>query len=645
MDEYAYDAFISYKNAPPDRDVAGELRRLLEHFRIPKELRKGNRKTLKCFLDRLELSASADLPEAIKLALSRSAFLILVCSPEAAASTWVAREIQFFVKAGRRDEILILLLAGSKEESIPPALEGEPRYVDIRAATTAQSVKALRKELVQFVAPILGCKLDDLIQRRKKETRTRRMIGAVASLIILAGFIVLAKFAMEERRGKEQEQRVATARRLMAPALSPREQRTELLPVDVLLSIESFRLSPTPEARASLENAARKLARLTGQMTDAQIDALAFREAALDSKLMKGVRDVKIGDRVVRIVFDKELAAVTNDGELLADVSDAVKVWDIASGKEVVQVRHGPDVCDAGVNRMAFSSDDALLATAGVDGDFVVWDLDSGEELLREFLGTPFDPERDIANVRCDEPVNAVAFSPDGRILASSNPDGTTRIWDISTGKQIALITSDEVLSLAFSPSGEFLATGGRDGSVRIWATGPWQDREQMPVDYVRVWDKERWREVARASHKDAVNALAFSSDDRFLATASADHSARVWDVDHVNGDYNYRRYREDIAGQVYPQVWQVQTLPELLRMTHDDPVTSVVVSPDDQWIATIGDDGHARFWDAKPRPDVKRDDQKLIDDVCSSLTRNLTAAEWRQHMGNAPYRKTCASR
>ena len=88
-----------------------------------------------------------------------------------------------------------------------------------------------------------------------------------------------------------------------------------------------------------------------------------------------------------------------------------------------------------------------------------------------------------------------------------------------------------------------------------------------MSAGSVRVWNSHNWQEVARAGHKDAVNALAFTFDDRFLATASADHSARLWNVLGAYSDYDYRHYREDVAGQAYPQVWQVQPLEEVLRM------------------------------------------------------------------------------
>ncbi|MFF3844617.1 trypsin-like peptidase domain-containing protein [Streptomyces sp. NPDC002328] len=194
----------------------------------------------------------------------------------------------------------------------------------------------------------------------------------------------------------------------------------------------------------------------------------------------------------------------------------------------------------SGVRAVAFSPDGRTLASGGVDTRVHLWNLATRK--TRATLGEHTDA------------VNAVAFTPDGRTLATASTDKTVRLWDPATGRHLTALKghTGQVRSVAFSPDGRTLATAGADATVRLWDLATRKTRATLN------------------GHTDVVTSVAFSPDSRALATGGADKTVRLWD----------------------PATGKPVTKLE----GHTLPVTSVAFSPDSRTLAT-GDsyDTHLR--------------------------------------------------
>lgn len=188
-----YRAFISYSHK--DAAFANRLHRRLEGYTLPRQV--GGRRLSPVFKDREELPAAHDLSVQVRAALADSGCLIVICSPDAAASPWVGREIEIFKGLHPDRPILAALLRGDPGQAFPPALAAdglEPLAADFR-----KSGDGKRLALLKLAAGIAQVGVDQLVQRDAQRQLQRVTALTVASLAAVVAMGALTAFALTAR--------------------------------------------------------------------------------------------------------------------------------------------------------------------------------------------------------------------------------------------------------------------------------------------------------------------------------------------------------------------------------------------------------------------------------------------------------------
>lgn len=211
-DNKKYKAYISYSHR--DEKWGIWLHRALESYRLPRKLVGAKTSTGKVptrirpvFRDRDDLSSAADLSSTVESALTNSENMIVVCSPEAAASFWVNEEIRYFASLGRKDKIFCVIVDGDpsateKENSCFPAALAEIGLHEPLAADIRKWADGKRVSKLKLVAGMLGLPLDQLRRRdlqKRQKAWTMIAIACIAALAIMVTAIT-ARISAQQRR-------------------------------------------------------------------------------------------------------------------------------------------------------------------------------------------------------------------------------------------------------------------------------------------------------------------------------------------------------------------------------------------------------------------------------------------------------------
>jgi WD40 repeat protein len=260
------------------------------------------------------------------------------------------------------------------------------------------------------------------------------------------------------------------------------------------------------------------------------------------------------------------------------------------------------------VHSIAFSPDGKTLASAHDDSTIQLWDVSSGR-LVHSFRGHTGR-------------VSFIVFSPDGELLAGGSSDLTVKLWDVSSGQFIRSFKghNEKIYSVAFSPDGKTLASGSHDQTVKLWDVSSGR--------IVRSFE----------GHSSPVLSMAFSPDGKTLASGYYDHSLKLWDVSSGRSIRPFEGHTDWVMSVAFSpdgkmlasgsadktlKLWEVGsgTLINSFGNHHSSVYRSVAFSPDGKTLALTSYSSTIEFWDVSAGKRIRslKDHQSQVTSVAFS--------------------------
>nr|WP_296777083.1 helix-turn-helix domain-containing protein [Rhodococcus sp. (in: high G+C Gram-positive bacteria)] len=433
------------------------------------------------------------------------------------------------------------LLPAARVESLQNSLTGNDRAADLNV---------VERDFLDRSATRVE-------QGRAQKRRRRRVLevltGALAVVTALA--VTLAVVAFTARA--DADSRRVEAEAALAGQLAGSAERLRTLDpgLSVHLALAAYKIDPTTSARSALLDASAIHApvRLPGVSGEARARVDSSGTLVATASADGNVRLWSVDQPAARQragFRPKSVAGMTAiefaPGAPMIALGSATEtsLWSVADPDAPKEI----SVVGGGSKSLAFSPDGRTLASVSAEGAVSVWDVsDSAAPAPGLQLDTP-------------APSNAVKFSPDGRFLVTVGVARSMQVWDTASYASAVLgVLPDgstyDYLSVGFSPDGRSLAAGTTGREVARWTVGDRGTLSGVP---------------ALTGFTSYVNDVAFSNDGSEVAAVSSDNSIKIWDA--VTGVS-----RETLPGSTV--------------------VTSVVFSPDDSTMITAGGDGITRLW------------------------------------------------
>ncbi len=242
------------------------------------------------------------------------------------------------------------------------------------------------------------------------------------------------------------------------------------------------------------------------------------------------------------------------------------------------------------VMTVCYSPDGKYLASGSIDGTIRIWDVSSGKE-IKTLAGR-------------NGYIYSVCYSPDGKYLASGISDKTIRIWDVSSGKEVKTLAghSDYVRTVCYSPDGKYLASGSDDKVIKIWNMSSGKEAKTI------------------IGHSSSVRSVCYSPNGKYLASGGGDKTIRIWDVPSGKEVKTLAGHSDSVNSICYSpdgkylasgswdkaiKIWDVGTGKELESIEHDYSVFSLCYSPNGKYLVS-GSSEIIKIWDATTGKEIE---------------------------------------
>ncbi|AKG21309.1 AAA-like domain-containing protein [Calothrix sp. 336/3] len=291
-----------------------------------------------------------------------------------------------------------------------------------------------------------------------------------------------------------------------------------------------------------------------------------------------------------RFQVDTELylATLSPDGKTLAftnEEKDVIKLSNATTGKEITTLSGHKDV-----SSVAFSPDGKTLASGSWNKTIKLWNVTTGKEI------TSLTGHKDY--------VSSVAFSPDGKTLVSTSSDHIVKLWNVATGKEIASLTGHQgsVNSAAFSPDGKTLASGSDDKTIKLWNVATGKEIASL------IWHQYEDKRIADQSK---VMKVAFARDGETLVSVSSSGVIKLFYVSTLEEfvSLNEYKYYDSVVSSPNGKtlafkkresdiitLFNTGTFKEIDWIVHQDWVNSVAFSPDGKTLVSTSRDKTIRL-------------------------------------------------
>ncbi|MCR5036683.1 MAG: TIR domain-containing protein [Bacteroidales bacterium] len=587
--EKCYFAFISYKRE--DEEWAKWLQHKLEHYKLPSNLngRSDLPKEIRpIFRDKSDLAGGV-LAEEINDALENSQYLIVICSPHAAHSEWVSKEVKAFIDMGRSDKIIPFIIGGTahaqnpEEECFPVTLREMPADQELLGVNINEMGRDAAA--VKVVAQMFGLKFDELWQRWEREQKRKRnwiVAASVLAVLVMAG---IASWIWQKNQNLlvNQSRFVAEKANNMIKDGDPYTSQRILLEV-LPQNLKHPNRPYTIEAEKALRNACYNTCQILkgsafGYNSTSFSPNGKLIVAACQDKTVR-IRDAMTGKEIrvlqghIRPVIS---ALFSPDGKRIVSVSDHdAKIWDVITGEMLFPpisreyITH-IDGYISGNSVIAFSPDGSYLASALLE-NINICNSESGKILK---------------TINCpDVTIVSISVSPNGKQIVAATREGVALICDVDSGKTIRTLVghTGELTSVAFSPEGDHILSASKDKTIRIW--------DAVTGETIRI-----------LGCNGEVYVASFSPDGKLIVSASYKNTVSIfnWETGNIlyklDGDATTAVFSPDgkrvLAGH---WIWELETMGTNRIFNNGKSSTIVYFSPDGRLAVTT--DETINVWD-----------------------------------------------